>query len=234
MRKTIAMVVGALVAVSVQAQTIIYDVITGATTAGFTTQAGNNLAGDNYLPPAAGAGNFWRITEISFIVVFTNAGNHSITDVGVDFYNQVDTVAGTPALSSHAGGFNGSTGSIMTSGANEALSLTFGGFTLDLAPAAGNSNGYGVQLSMNSFTGPGLATFVYVDNPSTVGSWSNGFLLDLDNDGVLEGDEFANFSGWTNGNLALSMTASAVPEPASMIALGIGAAALMARRRRRK
>lgn len=234
MRKTMSLVVGALVAVSAQAQTIIYDVITPATSAAFTTQAGNGLAGDNFLPPAAGAGNFWRITDISFFVIFTMGGNHTINDLRVDLFNQVDTTPAVPAFSSPAGGINASSGTLSTTGTNQIVVLTVTGLAIDLAPAAGNSSGYGVQLSMNSVTGPGLATFGYVNNGSTAGSWSNGFFLDLDDNGTINGDEFANFGGWTDGNLAVAMTASAVPEPASMLALGIGAAALLARRRRKK
>jgi hypothetical protein len=216
----------------------IYDIF-GAASGDYAaaTNPGANYAGDNLILPNPGAGKHWRITGMDFAVALLGAGTYTGLNVDFEFFNKAsDGTTGDPAFGSSAGGFNGFIGSITNSVPSGYL-FGIDGLSIDLAPTPVDSNGYGLTMRVNQTGGPDQATNLFRDAASTIAGSSsiNGFWADINpNDGVLiDDDEYVNFSGWTSGNLAVTLRATAVPEPATLAGIGMGLAALAALRRRK-
>ena len=105
--------------------------------------------------------------------------------------------------------------------------IDLSGLTLD------DQTVYGISISTGSNT---FAPLVSYGPANYVGDdlGYDGFLRDANGDGTLQGSEQFAFGGVTNQGLAFAIegTPQAVPEPASLAALGLGAAAFLRRRKR--
>jgi hypothetical protein len=199
-------------------QQIVYQNITGMTIASYRMASGSNSSlefGDE----VSLAGTLRQISQVKTImqVQTTGLGTYDF-DMTMRF-RQLDgpagapgTVLGTPityqirALAEGAWNFTLPVATPVT--VPNSLAVTF-----QLARVGGNTGGVGFQFN--------------AANPPAVGNSDPTFFWRENTAGGTWGKY--NFSG-TNANLALELTA--VPEPASMLALGLGAAAMLRRRRK--
>lgn len=217
---------------------VIYDTFTPAVAYSFYTGPGNTLSGDNFNLPSAGAGMHWRITQIRGAAFASAAGTYSSRVLNISFWNGVGASANAtdPAFSNQAGTSVNAAfgGTFNATAAGSGFTYSVSGLSIDLAntPVV-PANGYGIRLGWSS-SGPGTLSSGYKDTASSVAgsAWSNGFFIDTNASGVLQNNEFVNFSNWTNGNLAVEITAIAVPEPATLAILGVGALAMLRRRKK--
>lgn len=92
--------------------------------------------------------------------------------------------------------------------------------------------GFQVRTLANDQVDQNLSPGLTHNSPNPVGSSSKGWYRDADNNGVITGSDWRNFATSTDDNLGLIVNATAVPEPASMAVLGIGALALLRRRKK--
>ncbi len=230
MKKATFFAVLALGCATVQAQDWIYDGHwTGFGTNGYTFDPGNELAGDSFGLIAPPAGQRWRITTVEIVTRWTVAGQYTIDSLGISLYNQTQLGVGSPAFSDLAGSVDVSR--TFSSGELTVHFHRFNDLAIDLAPAPGGI-GYGIQLSLNSYTGPGVGTFGYKDLFPSPGTSTNGFFYDINDNGVITGNEFTSVPGWSTPNLVFRLLATPIPEPASIVALGIGVLALIRRRKK--
>ncbi|MBX3118783.1 MAG: PEP-CTERM sorting domain-containing protein [Fimbriimonadaceae bacterium] len=234
--KTLFVVSILMTGAAAQAVTI-YDTVTAAPGFGIYTGPGNRLSGDNFAPPQLGPGQHWRITGYTATAFASDAGLYSNMMVDINFYNFVDLFAVTfePAFGELAGSAHTDLpGTFNASGAGSGFSYTVNGLSIDLNEEPTNpTTGYGFEVRWSS-TGPGTLSSGYADIGSSVvdSFWSNGMYIDFIPDDVLDNLEFTNFDGWTNGNFAIQIRATAVPEPATLAVLGVGALALLRRRKK--
>lgn len=203
----LAAIVG-LFAANASAQTVIYDTVSPATSLTYYSGTGNNQSGDNFLPVAPPAGMVWNITDVDFLGVALAAGTYNVT---INVYNTVGALPNPtdPAFSNLAGTTSG-TVTIPAGTFPAAFGITVSGLSIPLAATPGvPANGYAVEFVFSG--APNFSTaYVNVGSSITGSSWSNGFFVNLSNTGTMRNNEFVNFSGWTNGNVAYSLTANAV------------------------
>lgn len=201
-----------LFACTASAQTVIYDTVTPATSLSYYSGTGNARSGDNYLPAAPPTGMVWNVTDVDFIGVALAAGTYTVT---INLYDTVGALPNPtdPAFSNLVGTATGTvTIPPLTPPATfpQAYDITISGLNLQLAAAPGvPANGYAVEFA--STGAPNFSTaYANVGSSVTGSSWSNGFFVNLSNTGTMQNNEFVNFSGWTNGNVTYSLTATAV------------------------
>lgn len=214
---------------------VVYNTTTSLITPTYSTSTGNLLAGDNFNLPSAGAGKHWQITGLSWIA-YANAAGLSTQTLQIGVFNGVGVqTAPNPVFSNAAATINTSINAT-AAGAGSGFIFSLSNLKIDLAatptvPASGYgiSFKYGANTSGANYFSPG-----YTNSGSVVAgsAWSNGYYRDADNNGVLASNDFRNFTGWTAGNVAMSITAQAVPEPGTMVALGLGAVAMLRRRKK--
>jgi hypothetical protein len=236
----IIIAVGALAA-SASAQTTIFDTIS-PTGPGYTTTGTSPrfMLGESFgVAPSGGAG--WILQSMGVgVFVFGNAGGpQTLNNVQghFRFYNTVSssTVQTDPAFLNQAGAFTVNFGTInQTTGAQAFIynNINISTFNIGLTDGI---KGLDVRFTIDGVATEAvtLALRDVVPAVGTTGTPANGFWRDNNNNGIIEVSD-ARTLGLTNVNPALSLTANPVPEPATLAALGIGAAALIRRRRNRK
>lgn len=215
--------------------TIVYDSIagTGATTTTGSSPRSRMADSMTFLDPGAGA--HWQVTSISWTLYISGARTFNDVTAEVILWNEWN-----------GGGFGGAGTNVFQ---NEAGRETF-----DLGPRTTTgstvfaiTNAFTAPIDMAAFANVGIEINLLADGASdvnialglkdfapTVGSSSNLFYRDANSSGVIETTDGRTISGWTNTNVAYTVEANAVPEPASMVALAAGAVALISRRRNRK
>lgn len=185
-------------------------------------------------------GSASSLTDISFL--FHNAGATTLTSLAgsLQIYRTVDPNFST---SSQAIAF---TDPIFTTGAADTplaislsgLSLAKGAIgtgvkTLD-TPVNLSAGTYGFTLKFTTTKVAAVATYgSSYGAGSGFATWSSGFLADTSGTKTLLRDSDAFVLNQPNSNLGFALRGTqAVPEPASMTALGLGALAMLRRRKR--
>jgi len=159
--------------------------------------------------------------------VFSALGNFDIR-TGVSNHNQGTSVATGTAVLTHAASAGTLQGAPMTLYSSTSLAVTTGtltlgpgtfflGFSISRAVAGGNG-----QVFIGSTSGANPVGLPIHNNNSYLNG--NGFNMEAISGGNLEGGGIWDLSQGVTGN--------AVPEPATMAALGIGLVALARRRRK--
>jgi hypothetical protein len=161
-------------------------------------------------------------------VIFWNTVNFAATTGNAVFSNQAADffLNGVATSATTAGAY--------ITGAIDLTSLSGGGVTL-------TSGTVGYQLKFWDNTGGNRVASVnatsifYGAAAPTVGTSLDQYWRDANGDGTITGEESRTFGGGTSlANFAVQLNATPVPEPASMAVLGIGALALIRRRRSKK
>ncbi len=221
---------------------VIYDTITGATN-GFIMGTPRSLNGDigDTLSPGAGT---WSVTgfDIRFYAHIIN--NYAAGDLQfrVRFYDNYNASApaNTSVMSTQLGPEIVVTlGALNVTTANSLFEVA--GLTVPANSVIMNGTDFGFE--MRGFRRDVSGAYVASDDFSLaghgntgagfVGTSNAGFYRDVDLDGLLEsGAELRFPTNTPPAQGAIRIHANLVPEPASLAILGLGAAALLRRRRK--
>ncbi|HRK21424.1 MAG TPA: PEP-CTERM sorting domain-containing protein [Fimbriimonadaceae bacterium] len=227
--KRFAILALALSSVAAQA-VVVFDSI-GAGTAFGTTTGGlprNRMAEDVASMLDPGTGNHWLVRSID-VSIWVQSGTPTNVTAEVILWNSWNGAghsgAGTNVFANEAGRETFNLGDLTGAGVR---TLTF---TNGIHLSAFTNVGVEIQLKTNGTKSDTLALSLQ-DAAPTVGTSNNAFYRDADNDEVIETTDGRVISGWTNTNTMMRIHADAVPEPATMAALGLGTLALLRRRRK--
>lgn len=237
MKKTLLMGALAMAAVASQAQTIIYDTITGNT--GVTTTGGlpRNRMADGFNALTAGAGQTWRIDKIELALYVAAAGTYANSTARILVHNDWDATATHPTsdFSNTASNVNWGLGTITTTGVAAFIyTFDYAANNLSFNLVDGQSMGLEVEWLVGGVANQSLALGLRDVDPNSVlagTSSTNLFYRDTDSNGSMTSLDRRTITGWTNSNAMIRLTATAVPEPATMAVLGLGVAALIRRRK---
>lgn len=223
---------------------IIYDTIapqgpTGAST--FTGGLPRNFIADDFSTIAAPSGFEWRVRKIDFQPVFavvrtytnvqarvrvfntwaastTNVFSNQISDVTWNFGNFTNTGTGAVSVNASLDYFLSGNSFNFTGNLNKGISIQM----LENGVATND-----ITVGITNIAGP-------TTQPSSViGTGTNGWYRDADSNGLFSDADRRTFTG-TWSSEALRIDATAVPEPGTMAAIGLGVAALIRRRRSKK
>ena len=141
-----------------------------------------------------------------------------------DFYNTVNAASLGAVNTDYLGGFVGTiTITANTGTGTAARAFTFSNLASLSTPILFNDDNIGVVLRVANAAGDTYSTVAYplTSNPGapTIGASATGIYRDANNDGTFQSSEF----NAAQGNLYLSISTVAVPEPAtiSMFAFGV-------------
>jgi len=238
MRKFLAAFALATVGVASSMAALVYDNMP-ATGSYFTSGIRPAFIADDFDLAPVGSNPGVQITGIEFGF---NANAATNFDVVVSFYRDLDFTAAaggnifasspTPVASYLIGSFN-----LPAAGSYSSGLISLGtGFTL---PAISNyaTMNHGITfefLNAGTTTRSTAVTALFQGNPVAVGASEDVYWRDADSNGTFTGSDARSFGG-TQGflaNAAFRLDSSPVPEPASMLALGMGALALVRKRRK--
>lgn len=230
--------------------TIILDTLTNPSTGGnYTTGYSGggsgqhrNLSGDIFAVSAASTA--WNITKLEFVTRNSlGGGNQTNVTLDLRFSYFRDGSAASQPFDSFSPSYSDTAWSIsgITAGGNYLTTVNFSTpFKVYSAFILGiqfhfKTNGQENEQLCASFRDYGSAA----NGGATVGTAYNGIFEDLNGNGMLEYspgastpvNEYTGFQGVTSASMALRVTADAVPEPASVAVLGLGALALIRRRK---
>lgn len=205
--------------------TIIYDTLTGQT--GISTTGGlpRNRMADGGETLAPGAGQTWEVDTIEVALFVAAAGTWNVDfDVVVwDGWNSAGFGgAGTNVFQDQVDARTFSLAPFTTTGVSAfLLTLDYSANPFQIGSLSDLDFGLEVQWRNNGLKTDSLASGIR-DAAPTVGTSSNLFYRDADNDEVIETTDGRTITGWTNANFIARITAREVPEPASMLLLAIG------------
>lgn len=213
------------------AQTVVYQ---QTSTTGLTT---NNTTpafalDDITFAPGATA-VLQQLSALTFGVGVAPGTTLQTAVVFIDFYNTVNPAAVGAVTADYIGGFGGTINVAANTTTNTAFrAFTFNNLTTLSNPIFFNDNNIGVVITLANAAGSAYSTVLtpLMSNPGvpTTGASATGVYRDANGNGTFESAEFMP----TQGNLYLSMTTVAVPEPTTWALLGIGAIGLAAAARR--
>ncbi|MEI7984548.1 MAG: PEP-CTERM sorting domain-containing protein [Armatimonadota bacterium] len=224
---------------------VVYDALytdLGQTTLRTITNTGSTPRGKKAdvvtLAPLTGTNTFYQLNSLKFTLVNSGTAPFSNNlDVNMKFWdtNTPGTGATTPLFSGAQGNYNVTFQSFaLTNGFFTVATVTFTNAVI--VPTSLTAPTFGVEIttSVNGITNDdvsaGLSTMA-TGSPLTVGSSTNGWFRDVNNNGVIDQAEGRIFTG-VDSNLAIAIDATAVPEPASFAVIGLGLIGLVARRRK--
>lgn len=241
MKKVIILAAFAAMATASQAF-LVYNNIP-ATGGYFTSSLRPKMIADDFDIAAVGANWPAQINGLNLTYSTAAAGSF---DILVDFFRDIDfsgttsNIFGTQSpVASYRVAINASGAGLFQTG----LMSLGAGFTL---PAISDYSLYnhGIRIrfvdtgTTTLSTSAANPTAAFQGNyPLTLGNSENVYWRDADNNGILSGSDARSFAATgtaTQANYAFQLGASAVPEPGTMAALGLGAVALIRRRRSSK
>jgi hypothetical protein len=173
-----------------------------------------------------------QLVRFDFVLVVATAVSNASVQFTVDIFNDwtIAGEVGDPAFSNLAGSFNGVVSGITTTGATAFIITATPNNPIILNP---NPNkGVVIKLLLNNAVSNDVTVGIVnrLPNPGSEGLLPDAFYRDANGDGIIQIGEARTFGDpRTSDNLAIALW---VPEPASMVALGVGLAGLLALRRR--
>jgi hypothetical protein len=236
MKKLMIVAAFATIAAASQAAAI-FDNMTGLTGVTTSSSVPGFLFGDGAtaIASSGGAGSFWKFTSVDYAFFVLGAQTMASGELGVKIdlfgsYTDLRTGA-TPVFGTQFGSITANYGAITTTG-NAAFTSTLTLGTPINAPVGMTTLGYTVSFTRNNVRTDTVRAGIGNPLNSTVGLSPHGFYRDANDNGIIEGSDWRQFSATEAQNLLIRFNGDAVPEPATMAVLGLGAAALLRRRRK--
>ena len=238
MRKFLAAFTLATVAVASSMAALVYDNLP-ATGSYFTSGIRPNFIADDFDLAPTGTNPAVQITGFEFVFEVNAPTN---LDVVVSFYQDLDFSAAAganifasapaPVASYILSGFSLPAAGAYTTGP---VSLGAGFLLPSISNYATMNHGITFEfLNAGTTTRNTAATMMFQGNTPVLGASEDVYWRDADSNGTFTGSD-ARFFGGTSGflaNAAFRLDSSPVPEPASMLALGLGAVALIRKRKK--
>jgi hypothetical protein len=251
LKRTLAIICGIAAFGAAHAQYLYDSLYTDATHATFVAPSDTGSTprfnkADSFVLANRGATPSYSITGVSFGIVnwatttinYNVRANLALYDLCTDGTSGATSIFPNAALLSTTVTFNNVslntntfTVGTVTFGAPVSWTApdgTKGGFTLRLTH---DNNNDGVFVEDNLLSS--IVTISATYPGPYVGSSTDGYYRDADANGSFTGSDYRSFTG-SRSDLGLVIIGTPVPEPASMAVLGIGALALIRRRRSRK
>jgi hypothetical protein len=236
-----ALIVASLtIAAAASHAVVIFDSITQATSGVTTTgSVPHSRMADGF---AAVAGN-WHVTELQWATFVFGATtpttlNNVTLELKVWGTSNNGTSGTTPVFGNNFYSITFNLGNVSQLTTAQAFL-----FTVDMTAQSLNFGSTGLTdwkgaewtYKVGGVQDDRLAMGITTQAPVAVGGALDGFYRDANANGVIEGSDFRNFAAPNDhSNIMMKMTASPVPEPATLAALGVGIAAMARRRRRSK
>lgn len=217
-------------AASTASADIIYDTITGAT--GWTTTGGlpRNRMADDFDTSAPPDGLVWELDQVETVLYIAAAGTWNVS-CDVIFWGEWNGGgwggAGTNVFQTQLNQSTFTLAPFTTTGVASQV-VTFDYSAIDVQFPNVTSLGFEIQWYNNGVPTDSLASALRDVFP-LVGSSVNLFYRDANANGIIETTDGRTITGWSNANIGLRLNATAVPEPASLLLLGL--AGLLIRRR---